>query len=122
MSDAADQVIGVSRARAGSTVTVSAAPAVPVRTVGDTARLTKGPPPGISPVGGGPLTAMRKTALPSLTYCARTLAGSQSSTGPFGSAARSRFHGLNAFTSSSLNSRDSVYAGGPTRLSLILSG
>src|SRR5580704_10921888 len=61
-SDARDQVIGMSLARAGRMVALTVAPADPVRTVGATARLTNGPPPATPPVGGGPETVMRKTS------------------------------------------------------------
>src|SRR6185312_3993887 len=101
-SDGADQLIAAF-ARAGYAVTLTAASVVPVRTVGD----TMWPAPPLPPEGAALATDIRNTSLPLSSYFARTFAGSQSSTGPE-SGARSRFHGLNAFTSSSLSSRDSL--------------
>src|ERR1700760_832000 len=83
-SEAVLQVTGVPRVRAGIRLAVTVTPGLPVRTVGETVRLTKGPPPGMSPEGGGPVTAIRKTLSASASYLARTWAGSQSSLGPLG--------------------------------------
>src|ERR1700722_13142000 len=85
--DGADQVMRVALARMGETVAPMVAPGAPVRMEGETAGLIKGPAATICGVSAGPpVTAMRKTSLPSLAYFARALAGSQLSAGPLGAA------------------------------------
>src|ERR1700677_2803748 len=123
--DEVDQETASLTARVGCTVVVSIAPGPPVRidALPGASTLANGSPAGDAPAGraAGTLGAaafrpMRKTSLPSFAYFSRTPAGSQSSALPVG-AARSMFHGLNARTSSTVISRDSVNVCGPRMLS-----